>query len=570
MNIRRILSAVMVFSIVTSQITACGSEKQEQETEQTAEKEAVLLADEQEISEQETSNVTLDWLTLANLNTYPQFRKAFESNFKIETESGVKTGCLYINLDGEHEPNNTLFNALSNKTVIEILNDENTQLNLRVAINETYADLEETDENAAIINAYFNLLPDSEDNYFNGSSSLSRGEAMTLVMRAVTPVETAGTPKLSQDFANAVGGEKENPYIAYASYMDGKSYISTSDNSLTEKTFNGKMTRAEYVYLVMKEVYGEESIEGVDISTSKLTDAKENTKASGSKVEILTDILQNPDNGLPTDLFKSLVKANSIGVIPAETRWDESITKSEAIDIFVDTVQAFNEENGYAVDETESKNNPIEDYTAEAKEIYAEHKNEMPNMTEEEFIESYIKLIKSGSTKEDATEVAIFNGKNKVSEEEAKKADEEAKKLAEEAEKEMQENTQSHDGVDISELDDIPFVDDSYTSYEESYSNDNSYSEPTYESVQQNYEPVQQTYEEPVYTPPVDNTLTYQESVDNTPIYQEPVNTPVDNTSTYTAPDNNYTSDSSLADWAKAFDEENGFDPSIDDNLILH
>ena len=49
--------------------------------------------------------------------------------------------------------------------------------------------------------------------------------------------------------------------------------------------------------------------------------------------------IQNPDDGLPTDLYKALVVANQKGLISATTRWDEAITRSEAVELLVTALQ---------------------------------------------------------------------------------------------------------------------------------------------------------------------------------------------------------------------------------------
>lgn len=62
----------------------------------------------------------------------------------------------------------------------------------------------------------------------------------------------------------------------------------------------------------------------------------------------LTYSLQNPDNGLPTELYKGLVVATQVGLITdssddgnsgIETRWDEAITKVEAIEMLCNALR---------------------------------------------------------------------------------------------------------------------------------------------------------------------------------------------------------------------------------------
>ena len=55
---------------------------------------------------------------------------------------------------------------------------------------EYYADIDADYANApyATINAYFELLPDQEERQFDGDVPLSRAQAMSLIMRAMTQV----------------------------------------------------------------------------------------------------------------------------------------------------------------------------------------------------------------------------------------------------------------------------------------------------------------------------------------------------------------------------------------------
>ena len=72
------------------------------------------------------------------------------------------------------------------------------------AIQGEYTDLGETDADGAIWNTMFELLP-SDSTTFNGDNTLTRGQAMALVMRAITPVESDGVPNSNSKFTNSVG-----------------------------------------------------------------------------------------------------------------------------------------------------------------------------------------------------------------------------------------------------------------------------------------------------------------------------------------------------------------------------
>lgn len=309
---------------------------------------------------------SIEWVKLSTLNTYPEYRKVFEVNMGIEEGSGIKSGCVYIDADGNHTDNPTLLSAFSNKVVVEKFNNDEVQNYLRSSIQSTYADLEDSDEYAAIINAYFNLLPDSTPNYFNGGKSLSRLEAMTLVTRATTPVSTLTT---DQAFTEAVG---DTPYTPYASLSNSTSFISTSDNSLTQDNSTKAMSRGEYIYLIMSTIYGEDTINAVDLTQSKLTDVKDTTPTEHTKTnaEQLALALQTPTQA-PELIYKALVLANENGIISAETDWNRAITKGEAIEFITEAIQAYNEKNGYAVD----KDTALTETEAKAKAELEEKEN---------------------------------------------------------------------------------------------------------------------------------------------------------------------------------------------------
>lgn len=71
---------------------------------------------------------------------------------------------------------------------------------------------------------------------------------------------------------------------------------------------------------------------------------KEKFIESGEKKEYwrsyeLTYALQNPDKGIPGELYKGLVIAKNKGIIGNETRWAEAITKVGAVELIVETLK---------------------------------------------------------------------------------------------------------------------------------------------------------------------------------------------------------------------------------------
>ena len=245
---------------------------------------------------------------------------------------------------------------------------------------------------AAAINAYWNLLPDAEPNYFNPEQTLSRLEAMALLARASTPViEEIG----NEVFTNAVG---QSEYTDYASLVADDSYLSIDDKSLNEKTAVGSMSRGEYIYMLISNVFSAGRINSADIKKVTFNDCKNaGNIASQQKLnteDIIKDYyesaelkyaLDNPEKGCPEKMFKALVTAKELGIIGNDTRWDEAVTKEEAIQLYIDALQAYTKENGYPVDAFSGQGIQVEETTEttetndlenESESTYASPKSE--------------------------------------------------------------------------------------------------------------------------------------------------------------------------------------------------
>lgn len=304
MKIKRISASLMALVIVAGQFAGCAGKDSNEISSKVKNGEEIVIQVEAINYDIQGELSVIDWTELqekySNENSR-EFLDGYFSNYADKT--GTKYGPFYIDKYNNQEGNNTLFTVLGNEyvanTMSTLINTPNNTPNKEIAqyLNKDYADLEESDYTSAMFNAYFELIPDSTPNYFNGGASLSRAEAMALVMRAVTPV---GTLELNEAFETAVTGTNtstdtsdtdtdtptpnSNPYTAYTPYAskeDSNSYISTSDNSLNSDNYAGAMTRAEYVYLVLNEIYGTEAVQSQDISSNQDTvtqDCKLNSK----------------------------------------------------------------------------------------------------------------------------------------------------------------------------------------------------------------------------------------------------------------------------------------------------
>ena len=286
----------------------------------------------------------LTWEELASLDTVKDLRKAWDNKLLITITDTGKNGMLYVNEKGENINNNTLRVALHNREFLKQLDDKAVLKELADIVRSQYADIDETDSDKKAvyigINGYFNLLPDTMPNYSNADSTITRAEFMAMVMRA----ETAVNDELAEDmdFTNAVGTSEFN---RYAQEVVDSSYLNIESKSLNNQTYNGSITRAEAIYLLMNRYFSDE-LESVDTKGVAFNDCKdggdigEKQQFAGKDRAKLYELAYMLQNGVvSTDLYKALVLANQKQIILGNTCWDEAITKSEALELLIKTLR---------------------------------------------------------------------------------------------------------------------------------------------------------------------------------------------------------------------------------------
>ena len=333
-------------------IVACGKQ------ENTAIVETTVESTEVENTVTEDSKVELlPWLQLASLETHPELRTAFEELLGVTvSEDGTKTGIIYTDETGKANQNNTLFNALGkNNLFIDTIRDTEKSEKIESIASDNYTDIEDNQSIAAVINAYFELLPDQSEGQFDGDSTISRAQAMTLLMRAITPVNDQQAPETDSDFTAKVG---ETTYTDFAAPMNDYCYINTS-NGLNEKSFESTMSRGEYIYMLTKALFGDEYSSRLEEAGKEETDVDSvtfTTLKDGGDVTY-QEALNSTDKGLPTDMFNTFKKAAAIGFVTEDSlNWDEAITKSEAINLFIDAVEVYQTNTGSVNTEPEETN----------------------------------------------------------------------------------------------------------------------------------------------------------------------------------------------------------------------
>lgn len=321
-------------------IVACGKQETTATTESIAESTQV-----ENIVTEESAVELLPWLQLSSLETHPELRSAFEEYVGVTGTTGNKEGTLYTNpLTTQADQNITLLLAIKNSQFRGYFMMPDDLTKLGEIASENYTDVEADDINApyATINAYFELLPDQADGQFDGDSTISRAQAMTLVMRATTPVNEAQAPETDSDFTAKVG---ESQYTNFAAPMNEYSYLNT-ENGLTDKTFNTTMSRGEYIYLLTKSIFSQSNyndyFDGVGMEDESLSeDVKLTTVKDGGAIS-LQEAINNVENGLPTDMYKTLARAVALGFIDEDNlNWDEAITKSDAVTLFIDATETY-------------------------------------------------------------------------------------------------------------------------------------------------------------------------------------------------------------------------------------
>ena len=322
------------------------------------------------------------WIQLDQLKTHSNgFRQGFDKQFNITVvrESGIggKSGCLYINPNGERDGNTALKDAMRNKVFQSKYWSDATIRNELVKLGNTvYVDISDLDESTSLLaslNAYYNLLNDSiNPDAFNPTQSLSREEFYTLFLKANNPVYPLDTTKVAT--YESIAGQTE--YSKYASQVADTGWLPISNHSLDSTNATGSITRLEAVYMVVSNLFPEElaKVQDSDKSYEDIKNAGDLALKAGFKEQLkdgskgivekdrwqaysLAYSLQNPQKGVQRELYRASVVAHRLGLFPGEEmRWDESISKAEALQLLINAYEAQNTLYGYL---TEAENGKI-------------------------------------------------------------------------------------------------------------------------------------------------------------------------------------------------------------------
>ena len=326
---------LVLITVCILSFASCGKQETAATTESVP---ATVESTQAETTVTEESKVELlPWLQLSSLETHPELRSAFEEYVGVTGTTGNKEGILYKNpLTTQADQNITLLLAIKNSQFRGYVTMPDALEKLGEIAAENYTDIEADDVNApyATINAYFELLPDQEDGQFDGDATISRAQAMALLMRATTPVNEAQAPEEDADFTSKVG---ESQYTNFAAPMNEYAYLNT-ENGLTDKTFGTAMSKGEYIYLLAN-YYSQDYQAYMDNNGFKnntyLEDVTISTVSDAGDITF-SEAIKDSSKGVPSDMYKAFQTAINMNLITESDLedWDSAITKGEAVKLF--------------------------------------------------------------------------------------------------------------------------------------------------------------------------------------------------------------------------------------------
>jgi len=361
MKVRKVCVSTITMLIIASQLCGCASSTQKEMLNMYNNNQSITIEIANPVSQEQGTEVEFEWKELASLDTYENFRFTVEDALSIITlgEAG-KNGVLYVDLEGNHTNNSTMMYAFMNQKFRDsVWSDSDTLSAIIAATKENYADVEsDAVAKVAFLNAYYNIFNDAEPSYFNGYQTLTRAEFLEGIYKACNPVSEL---EVNQDLMAAVDSTGKDTSVPFASAMLEYNYLGLADKSLNNGTYNSTISRAEAIYTLVQMFYkteydattGKESAysdtkNGGDIATKIgliQTDKKTGVVTTHDYLTSyeLSYALQNPDGGMPDDLYRAMVVARNHGIITStESRWDEGITKGEALTFLVNMFNNMN------------------------------------------------------------------------------------------------------------------------------------------------------------------------------------------------------------------------------------
>lgn len=345
------ITIIMLSVTLAMSLTGCGSSLKSEMIKAMDNEQEIQLSVEGNL--QEVERVPMEWTELDQLKTFKNIRRTWDDKMQIVTfDMGSKNGVLFVDLDGNWAGNNVLYNVFQNKTFVkDYWSDSSLKGMLSQEAMSQFSDISnESTGLIASVNAYFNILPANADGTSGLMNKLSRAEAMSAIYRGDTPVRYG---EINPEYEKTLGSSEYNQFTFD---INNNSYLKYENGGLNYSTYNGAMTRAEAVYILMNRYFAEE-LAGVSGSGdfSDCANAGDVAGKQGFKDKHawesyeLEYCLQNPDKGAPQSLYNSLVLAQSLGIIGSETRWNQAISGGELLNMMIKTYEAVQNKLGFLV-----------------------------------------------------------------------------------------------------------------------------------------------------------------------------------------------------------------------------
>ena len=314
------------------------------------------------------------WVQLDRLNSHPSFRSDFDALFHINkvTINNIngKSGCLYVDKTGDRNGNTSFADAFRNKVFVEKYFN-NKQSAISGLGSSVYSDIsDEVTGISAALNAYYGLIADSNPDYFNGTASLTREQFYYLMYK-----ENHGVNK---DFLKDYHGNNDEFVKATSEFQDTFSpfakqtaqygFLQYKDGSLN-KNIKASISRIEALYAVIQENFKAEYDKFVVDDDYGYKDVKNAGDIAGDSTStkkweqyLLAYNIEHHDKGMDQRLYKVAEFSAKYGLLGADDngnlRWDEPLSKTEAIRLMASVELEKNDLYGYQSTVEYGKNNP--------------------------------------------------------------------------------------------------------------------------------------------------------------------------------------------------------------------
>ena len=374
-KVRRIVVPLVTLTLLSMSLAGCAPSTARELSDTIREGGSVSIEFSQEASMLPAEGrLAKEWVQLDQLQTHSALRTEFDrlsGTIQVNDGSGVpgKGGPLFIDEKGYRTGNTSLEDGLRNRVFVERFWGADGALTAFSKISGlAYKDVDTSglEGRMASINAYYNLLTDiggGDDTLFKGSLGLSREQFMSLVFRSEHGVTEIG---VDAAYEQAVGGATD--YSLFAQGVHSYGFLPIANRSLDKYTVGGAISRVEAIYFMVNRHFPEQLAASEGAGATGLSDTKDagdlalrlgfKTREGGEVVEkdrwqafTLAYMLRYPDKGLQGELYRSLAVARELGlIIPGDgntSRWDEPITRTEALSLVVNTHLKKNELFGF-------------------------------------------------------------------------------------------------------------------------------------------------------------------------------------------------------------------------------